>query len=106
MYACADPENLSQGWGARDKCICRGGGGATRHKCDNFTPKITNFNLIFRGGGVLHPSQYVHEFVHFNSRQIMKKTSILNLTDVEIMHANPSFRIIYLHLVLFDIQII
>lgn len=36
----------------------------------------------------------------------MKKTSILNLTDVEIMHANPSFRIIYLHLVLFDIQII
>lgn len=32
----------------------------------------------------------------------MKKTSILNLTDVGIMHANPSFRIIYLHLVKFD----
>lgn len=34
----------------------------------------------------------------------MKKTSILNLTDVGIMHANPSFRKIYLHLVLFDID--
>lgn len=41
------------GWGARDKCIYRGGG-AARHKCDNFTPKLTNFN--FRGGGVPHPS--------------------------------------------------
>lgn len=42
------------GGGERGISVFIEGGGAARHKCDNFTPKLTNFN--FRGGGVPHPS--------------------------------------------------
>lgn len=44
---------ICPGGGERGISVFIEGGGAARHKCDNFTPKLTNIN--FRGGGSLTP---------------------------------------------------